>query len=292
MRRLARSVPAPAPPRRLRRSSGPRAGASPLPAGKRRRDSRRGGGDHAGEGAAAHRRDRRRLDGRPQYTEPRTGEDRGRISPTTIGAGDSCRMGDSGTYFQRYTLARIRPKSVGSYIELKHGTATDRLGFDKWATVSGPMTGVPITGPVKIISGAVMPADIAPLTLSGAIVVFIQNPERPTENQQVTRALSQKGPAALVLVQNTDPAVVPAAGRRGATRRQSSSGRARHAGERRADDHCTRLAFCGDERPAGHGGDASRPDRCGDGCAAGGQHHGRRHGRRRVDDQRARTWWR
>jgi len=116
-------------------------------------------------------------------------------------------MGDSGTYFQRYTLARIRPKSVGSYIELKHGSAIDRLGFEKWATVSGPMTGVPITGPVKIISGAVMPADIAPLTLAGAIVVFIQNPERPTENQQVTRALSQKGPAALVLVQNTDPAV-------------------------------------------------------------------------------------
>ena len=94
-------------------------------------------------------------------------------------------MGDSGTFFQRYTLARIRPKSAGSYIELKHGMATDRLGFEKWATVSGPMTGVPITGPVKIISGAVMPADIAPLTLAGAIVVFIQNPERPTENQQV-----------------------------------------------------------------------------------------------------------
>lgn len=115
-------------------------------------------------------------------------------------------MGDSGTYFQRYSLARIRPKAVGSYIELKHGTSTDRLSLEKWATVSGPMTGVPITGPVKIISGTVMPADIAPLTLTGAIVVFIQNPERPSENQQVARALSQKGPAALVIVQNTDPA--------------------------------------------------------------------------------------
>jgi hypothetical protein len=116
-------------------------------------------------------------------------------------------MGDSGTFFQRYALARIRPRSASSYIEVKHGTATDRLTFDKWATVAGPMTGLPITGPVKVISGTVVPADIAPLTLTTNIVVFIENPERPTENQQVARALSQKRPAALVIVQNTDPAV-------------------------------------------------------------------------------------
>ncbi|MGH7594593.1 MAG: M28 family peptidase, partial [Gemmatimonadales bacterium] len=48
---------------------------------------------------------------------------------------------------------------------------------------------------------------IAPMVLTGAIVAFIQNPERPAENLQVTRALVQKAPAALLTIQNTDPAV-------------------------------------------------------------------------------------
>jgi hypothetical protein len=111
-------------------------------------------------------------------------------------------IGDSGTFFQRYTLARQRAQSEGSWLEIAQNGVPRRFALDKWATVTGPMTGQPITGPVKIISGAVTAADVAPMTLTGIIVVFAQNPARATDNQLVLRALVQKAPAALIVLQN------------------------------------------------------------------------------------------
>ncbi len=112
-------------------------------------------------------------------------------------------IGDSGTFFQRYTLVRERPQRDGSWIEIAQNGVPRRFALDKWATVTGPMTGQPITGPVKIISGAVTVSDVAPMTLTGTIVVFVQNPARASENQLVMRALAQKGPAALVVLQSS-----------------------------------------------------------------------------------------
>jgi len=114
-------------------------------------------------------------------------------------------LGENGTYFQRYTIARIRPQVASTSMLISHDGVTDHYSLDKWATVTGPMTAQPVTGPAKIISGAVTVADVAPLVLNGVIVVFVQNAARAAENLQVQRALAQKGPAALLILQNTDP---------------------------------------------------------------------------------------
>ena len=114
-------------------------------------------------------------------------------------------MGDSGTWFQRYTLARTRAKASSSYIEVDDGTGPQRFMLDKWATETGPMTGQRITGPVKIISGTVTAADIEPLTLTGTIVVFAPNPANAAQNQQAVRAVAMKAPAALLVLQASDP---------------------------------------------------------------------------------------
>ncbi len=114
--------------------------------------------------------------------------------------------GDSGTFFQRYTLLRQRAQRDGSWLEIAQNGVPRRFPLDQWATVTGPMTGQPITGPVKIISGAVTAADVLPMTLTGVIVVFAQNPTRLLENQQVTRLLAQKAPAALIVLQSSSAA--------------------------------------------------------------------------------------
>lgn len=115
-------------------------------------------------------------------------------------------IGDSGTWFQRYTIARLRPQREGSWIEVSQNGVARRFPLDQWATVSGAMTGEPITGPGKLISGAVTAADIAPLTLAGAIVVFVQNPARSADNNPVRAAIAQKAPAAIIVLQSTDAA--------------------------------------------------------------------------------------
>jgi hypothetical protein len=115
-------------------------------------------------------------------------------------------LGENGTWFQRYTIARVRPQPGASYIEINDGGAVTRYALDKWALVGGPMTGQPVTGPIELISGAVTTRDVDSLNLSGRIVVFVQNPARGSDNQQVSRAIVQKGPAALLQLQGTDPA--------------------------------------------------------------------------------------
>ena len=114
-------------------------------------------------------------------------------------------IGENGTYFQRYSLARLRPQSPTSTILITHDGVTDHYALDKWATVSGPMTGEPVSGSARIISGTVTAADIAPMTLTGRVVFFVQNPARAIDNAQVLGALRQKAPAFVLVLQNTDP---------------------------------------------------------------------------------------
>ena len=114
-------------------------------------------------------------------------------------------IGENGTYFQRYSLARLRPQSPTSTMLITHDGVTDHYGLDKWATVSGPMTGEPVSGSARIISGTVTAADIAPMTLTGRVVFFVQNPARAIDNAQVLGALRQKAPAFVLVLQNTDP---------------------------------------------------------------------------------------
>ncbi len=113
-------------------------------------------------------------------------------------------LGDNGTYFQRYTLARVRPAGAASSLTINDGSGTYRVPLDVWSLVSGPMDGRTISGPVKVISGAVTVADIEPLNLTGRVIVFPQLAGRQ-ENGQVARAIQQKNPLALIVMQNTDP---------------------------------------------------------------------------------------
>ena len=115
-------------------------------------------------------------------------------------------IGENGTYFQRYSLARLRPEAPTSSLLITHDGVTDHYTLDKWATVTGPMTGQPISGKALIISGAVDTADITPLPLAGRVVFFVQNPTRAAINARVLGALRQKAPALLLVLQNTNPA--------------------------------------------------------------------------------------
>jgi hypothetical protein len=106
--------------------------------------------------------------------------------------------GEEGGYFQRYKLDRLRVNNAESYVELNAAGTISRYPFDRWAFTQGPMTGAALTGPIKIISGAVTVKDIEPLTLTGKVVLFVQNPARPTDNVMVGRALLAKAPVAIV----------------------------------------------------------------------------------------------
>ncbi len=114
-------------------------------------------------------------------------------------------LGDSGTFIQRYRLTRVRPAVSDSWLRIDDGSGPRQLRFDRWATVTGPMTGAPVTGPVKLISGAVTAADIATETFTGDIVVFVPDAARATDNREVTRAIVQQAPAALIVFQDGDP---------------------------------------------------------------------------------------
>jgi peptidase M28-like protein len=118
--------------------------------------------------------------------------------------------GENGTFFQRYTIARVRPQREAAYLEITQNGVPQRFGLAPWATVTGPMTGAAISAPVKLISGAVTAADIAPLALRGRIVLFVQNGDSAMRNALAMRAIVQQQPAALVILQGGDPAAVRA----------------------------------------------------------------------------------
>lgn len=110
--------------------------------------------------------------------------------------------GDNGTYFQRYTMVRRAADVANSYFEAIEGDRTSTYKLDKWAYPSGPMTGQPITGPIRILGGAVTVKDIEPLQLSGQIVMWVQDAARSADNPLVARALRGKGLAGLLILTN------------------------------------------------------------------------------------------
>jgi hypothetical protein len=114
-------------------------------------------------------------------------------------------LGDSGTFIQRYRLARVRPVPGDSWLQIDDGSGPRRLPLDRWASVTGPMNGTPVTGPVKLISGAITAADIATPALTGDVVVFVPNAERASDNREVMRAIVHKAPAALIVFEDGDP---------------------------------------------------------------------------------------
>lgn len=114
--------------------------------------------------------------------------------------------GENGTYFQRYTMVKRAPDIANSYFEAIEGDHSTTYKFDKWAYPSGPMTGKTISGPIRILAGAITVKDVEPLQLSGQIVLWVQNAARGADNALVGRALRGKGLAALVIMTNQSSA--------------------------------------------------------------------------------------
>ncbi len=113
--------------------------------------------------------------------------------------------GEDSSWFQRYPIERLRLNPAESWFEVDAAGAISHFTFNRWVTVSGPMTGQVLSGALEIISGAVTAADVEPLDVAGKIVLFVQNPQRATDNAFVTRALRAKRPVAIVNLVNTDP---------------------------------------------------------------------------------------
>lgn len=113
--------------------------------------------------------------------------------------------GADSSWFQRYKLQRLRVNTADSYFDVDAAGSISHFTFSRWALASGPMTGAVLSGGLEIISGAVTEKDIEPIDLTGKIVLFVPNAQRPTENSFVTRALVGKRPVAIVTLVNTDP---------------------------------------------------------------------------------------
>ncbi len=118
--------------------------------------------------------------------------------------------GEDGGWFQRYKIQRLRLDPAASYFEVDAAGAISHFTFDKWVVTSGPMTGTVLSGGLRILSGAITAADVEQLDVTGKIVLFVQNAQRPTENTFVTRALVAKRPVAIVNLVSTDAAAFTA----------------------------------------------------------------------------------
>ncbi|MEP6590576.1 MAG: M20/M25/M40 family metallo-hydrolase [Gemmatimonadota bacterium] len=112
--------------------------------------------------------------------------------------------GENGGYFQRYTMVKRAADLAASYLEVDEMGTVSHYRFDKWAFPTGPMTGLPISGPVRILAGTVTPATIAPLTLTGQVVLWVQDGARAADNNLLNRALVAKAPAAILILTNQD----------------------------------------------------------------------------------------
>lgn len=115
--------------------------------------------------------------------------------------------GDNGTFFQRYTMVRRAPDLAASSLESNEGGNITRYKFDKWAFPSGPMTGEPINGPLRIIGGTLTVKDIEALDLTGQVVFWIQDAAKAADNRTLARAMVARRPQAMVVLTNSDPAV-------------------------------------------------------------------------------------
>lgn len=111
--------------------------------------------------------------------------------------------GENGSYFQRYTMVKRAADLAASYLEINEMGTVSRYKFDKWAFPTGPMTGAPITAPVRILAGPITPQVLEPLTLTGQIVLWVQDGSRTSDNNILNRALVAKAPAAILILTNS-----------------------------------------------------------------------------------------
>lgn len=113
-------------------------------------------------------------------------------------------LGDNGSWLQRYTVVRAKPAPLAA-LTLEENGVTSTHSLDRWAMVSGPMTGAPVRGRVLVVAGPATVQDVDTLSLADRIVLFVQREARADTNRQVVRALLARRPLALINVVGGDP---------------------------------------------------------------------------------------
>lgn len=127
-------------------------------------------------------------------------------------AGEFARLGlrgggDSGSFIQRYRIARARLDGEASKVVVSAGgstvTATARRDL---VYMFGPRTGRPVRAPVVVVGGALQLGAAKSLPIAGKILVVVGD-RRRSKSIAVNQFLSgvyERNPAAVIIVMNND----------------------------------------------------------------------------------------
>ncbi|HVE77523.1 MAG TPA: M28 family peptidase [Gemmatimonadaceae bacterium] len=116
--------------------------------------------------------------------------------------------GDSGTFFQRYTIATTRFNAGASSVVLRAGNATATARFDTDARYAeGGTPARPVTGDVVLLGGRLDQRAIEGAALRGRVVLFVMDYTKPVVPQaELLQVAYGQGPAALAIISNRDSA--------------------------------------------------------------------------------------
>lgn len=116
--------------------------------------------------------------------------------------------GDSGTYLQRYVIARKKLDGEASSVRLEAGGMTAMASLARDARyVYGARAGKPITGEAVLVGGMLEDESLAAAPLKDHIVVFVADFSKPVQRTNAAlNAMLGHRPRAIILVSNRDSA--------------------------------------------------------------------------------------
>jgi hypothetical protein len=117
--------------------------------------------------------------------------------------------GDSGGWFQRYTITRRQFDRDSSRVFLSAGGVEAEVRFDRSGRlVQGAVPDAPVSGPAVLVGGRLDAERVARMALRERIVVYVAdfNTLPADRALQVARAIRLGQPKAVLLVVNVDPA--------------------------------------------------------------------------------------
>jgi Peptidase family M28 len=108
--------------------------------------------------------------------------------------------GDPGRYLQRYQISKRKPDGKKSVVHFAVGPTEASASLMKDAIqLAGPRTGVPVTGPVVLVSGPVDSAAIARAELDGRVVLLVGSSKSQTSYQTLIALLARPVHAVIVI---------------------------------------------------------------------------------------------
>jgi hypothetical protein len=117
-----------------------------------------------------------------------------------LGAG-----GDHGQYLQRYQISKRKLDGKNSVVHFAVGATEVSASLLKDAIqLAGPRSGMPVTGPVVLVSGPVDSASIAAADLKGRVVLLISNTKSETFYETLV-ALLERSVRAVIVISNRYP---------------------------------------------------------------------------------------